>query len=48
MSDKTLIALYNSSLAAYKEVKGKEVKKILSRLIDLLSIEIDCRLDITM
>ena len=36
------------ALKAYKEANGKEMKKTLSKLIDLLNIEIDSRLDITM
>ena len=48
MSDKTLIDLYNLTLQAYKEAKGNKLKKTLSNLIDLLSIEIDSRLEITM
>lgn len=48
MSDKTLVDLYNATLKAYKEAKGDKIKKILSNLIDLLSVEIDSRLDITM
>ena len=48
MSDKTLVDLYNMAVKAYKEAKGEKMKKTLSSLIDLLGIEIDCRLDITM
>lgn len=47
MSDKVLIDLYNNSLQAYKETKSESLKKILSKLIDILMIEIDSRLDIT-
>lgn len=47
MSDKVLMDLYNSSLKAYKETKSESLKKILSKLIDVLMIEIDSRLDIT-
>ena len=48
MSDKTLIDLYNLTLKAYKEAKWEKLKKTLSDLIDLLGIEIDSRLEITM
>ena len=47
MSDEALLDLYNSSLKAYKETQSKSLKKILSKLIDILMIEIDSRLDIT-
>lgn len=47
MSDKTLLDLYNNALQAYKEAKSESLKKILSKLIDILMIEIDSRLDIT-
>lgn len=47
MSNKTLIDLYNNALKAYKESKSESLKKILSKLIDILMIEIDSRLDIT-
>lgn len=48
MSDKTLIALYNSALQALKETKNDgKFKKMLCDLIDILGVEIDCRLDIT-
>jgi len=48
MSDKTLIDLYNTAIQAYKEAKGEKMRKTLSNLIDLLGIEIDSRLEITM
>lgn len=48
MSDKTLIALYNSALQALKETNEGKFKRMLSDLIDVLGIEIDSRLDITM
>lgn len=47
MSDKTLVDLYNATTKAYKEAKGEKLKKTLSDLIDLLGIEIDSRLEIT-
>lgn len=47
MSDETLIGLYNNALQAYKEAKAENLKKILSKLIDMLMIEIDSRLEIT-
>ena len=48
MSDKTLVDLYNTALKAYKETNDGKFKKMLSELIDLLGIEIDSRLEITM
>ena len=48
MSNETLTCLYNSALKAYKETTSKKVRKVLADLIDLLSIEIDSRLEITM
>ena len=48
MSNSTLIELYNTSLKAYKEAQSDGMKKLLSKLIDMLMIEIDSRLDITM
>ena len=48
MSDEVLMDLYNSSLKAYKEAQSKTLKNILSKLIDILMIEIDSRLEITM
>lgn len=48
MSDKVLIDLYNTAIKAYKEAQGEKLKKTLSTLIDLLGIEIDSRLEITM
>lgn len=47
MSDKVLIDLYNNSLQAYKETKSESLKRVLSRLIDILMVEIDSRLEIT-
>lgn len=47
MSDKVLLDLYNNSLQAYKETKSESLKKILSKLLDILMIEIDSRLEIT-
>lgn len=46
MSDKVLLDLYNNALQAYKEVKSESLKKVLSRLIDMLMVEIDSRLEI--
>ena len=48
MSDKTLVDLYNTALKAYKETNEGKFKKMLSELIDLLGVEIDSRLEITM
>lgn len=47
MSDKTLLDLYNNALQAYKEAKAENLKKLLSKLIDMLMAEIDSRLEIT-
>ena len=47
MSDTVLLDLYNNALRAYKETKSESLKKILSKLIDILMIEIDSRLEIT-
>lgn len=46
MSDTVLLDLYNNALQAYKETKSESLKKILSKLIDILMIEIDSRLEI--